>query len=148
MTLGRCSREVVRQLPAFIGNSEPQTFSKEDDERGPMAQVIRFFERQTLGSNPSPGYSDHYSETFEVADYPELTFTLDVYTNSNSGTIVTGTLQHTNDPQLNDSVWTGLATLTTTGTGFKIAGVTGIARFVRAKVSVSGGTYATLACRG
>jgi hypothetical protein len=115
-----------------------------------MAEVLRFFPRQTLVG--AAAGSEYYSEIFEVAEYSHITFQLRVYLLS-AGANVQAELETTSDPTLTDG-WEVLVIAPTplvvaTGSQDVARTTEAPARFVRAKVTLPEEVcQATLMCEG
>jgi len=106
-----------------------------------MAQFMNFFARQmVMGNGGASGVI--YSDIFESSPVQSIVPELRVYTCSAAGSILTGTLQHTDDP---NGTWTTYATeILQTGTGIHTGtGLTGAVpkRFMRGELKVPQGVY-------
>ena len=112
-----------------------------------MAEVIRFFPRQTLVAGTS-SKGDYYSEIFEVAEYSELEAELTVYQTTPPAAVVSGVLEENSDRRLDLGGWTQLGLLTQTGQGIVTATFSNPSRFLRAKLTVPAAAVITVSFEG
>jgi hypothetical protein len=108
-----------------------------------MARVVSFCAKQMVGGNQ--GAMTIYSDVFDVTEASQLVNELRVYGVSATGSVITGQIQETSDPTLGDSAWSQLSTdFLQTGTGVQKSAIANPQRFVRAKITIPSGVYATM----
>jgi hypothetical protein len=114
-----------------------------------MAKVMEFLPKATFLGTPQSGGQDYFSDIFEMVDVGKLTFSLQVFgISATGGPNITGTLQETNDLCFVDGSWFQIGSFSVTGVSFGKQTVSGLRRFVRAKVTMPSGINATLSLKG
>lgn len=99
-----------------------------------VAEVIKFFNRQTLSSGASS--TDYYSDIYEVSEYDQIAVQLRAY--GVTGYSITADIQTTFDNSFDNDSWKKLGnTLTVnTGTPKHSDDYTNPMRYVRAKLTI------------
>jgi len=111
---------------------------------------MRFINRQVVAGNDSTS-ADLYSEIFEVADFDTLVGTLQIFSANPDTASLTAAFQQASDPSLSSDSWSTLDSITVVAAAGKGKGnvvMSNPERFVRVKLTVPLGAYATAAVDG
>lgn len=113
-----------------------------------MARAITFFPKQVY-MGPNSGSLVNLSDIFEVTEEGEIYVELRVYGSNPYSTMITGTLVTTSDPSFVDAAWKTLSgSFTVNGAGVIATPLTGLGRFVRAKLEVPTNAYCCAVMNG
>ena len=115
-----------------------------------MSMNVPFFFRQLAGGNSSSG-GVLYSEIFDVTSFSNMDIELRVYTasaDSGVSVVVEGSYDPTFDANSWSSVGASMEVTPSGGSGSATQAITGLPRFVRAKVTVPSGVFATILMQG
>lgn len=110
-----------------------------------MARVIKFCNMQAYQT----GTAGVFSEIFEVTDITRLDGELRVSALTGTTPSYTAVLQTTSDPTFDDGAWQPLTTpgaWTGTTTGTFTGAISGMGRFLRAKLTIGGASGMVTAC--
>ena len=102
-----------------------------------MARAIAFFPKQVFMGTTAAAVA-HVSEIFEITEEGRIDFECRVYALYSAVTI-TGSLETTSDPTFLDASWKQLAgsSFLRSSSGITVqTGISGLGRFVRAKIEV------------
>jgi hypothetical protein len=114
-----------------------------------MARAITFFPKQ-MYMGPNSGSLVNLSDIFEVTEEGKLDVEFRVYGSYLYTATSTGTVVTTSDPTFLDANWKTLSgTFTVVGQGIAVVtGLTGLGRFVRAKLEVPNNSYCCACMNG
>ena len=107
-----------------------------------MARVISFFPKQVY-MGPNNGTLVNLSDIFEVKDEGQIDVEFRVYGANVYSAVITGTVLTPSDPTFVDAAWKTLSgSFMQTGQGVRVVPtLSGLGRFVRAKLEVPSGQF-------